>query len=160
EAGQPAQATDGGGPCPSLAGPADEAYPRWPMPNPPSAALPNPFDYTDLGNGTVRDNVTGLVWQKAVATTQAFTWSAAPAYCTSRTLPAPMGFQWHVPSRIQLISLVDYPTLAAMGGPFLASGQPPSGKYTWTSTPWVVSQIATKPQDAWMVNFGGGGGLT
>jgi hypothetical protein len=32
--------------------------------------------------------------------------------------------------------------------------------YTWTSTPWVVSQIATKPQDAWMVNFGGGGGLT
>ncbi len=32
--------------------------------------------------------------------------------------------------------------------------------YTWTSTPWVVSQIATKPQDAWMVNFGGGDGLT
>jgi hypothetical protein len=55
---------------------------------------------------------------------------------------------------------VDYSTLVAMGGPFLGSGQPPGGKYTWTSTPWVVSQIASKPQDAWMVNFGGGGGLT
>jgi hypothetical protein len=49
-----------------------------------------------------------------------------------------------------------------MDGPFLGSDEPPGGKYTWTGTPWVVSQLvdAGKPQDAWMVNFGGGGGLT
>jgi hypothetical protein len=131
------------------------------MPNPPAAALPHPFDYTDQGNGTVLDHVTGLVWQKSVVkATQSFTWAAARTYCSGLTLPAPTGFTWHVPTRIQALSLVDYTTQAAMDGPFLGSGQPPSGMYTWTSTPWVVSQIAAKPQDAWMVNFGGGGGLT
>jgi hypothetical protein len=159
--GVPATGPDGGAACPSLTGPADKAYPRWPMPNPTAAGLPNAFSYTDNGNGTVLDNVTGLVWQKTVVkATQAFTWAAAPAYCSSLTLPAPAGFTWQVPTRIQLLSLVDYTTGAAMDGPFLGSGQPPGGMYTWTSTPWVVSQIATKPQDAWMVNFGGGGGLT
>jgi hypothetical protein len=131
------------------------------MPNPPSANLPNPFHYTDLGNGTVRDEITQLVWQKTVnSSTQAFTWAAAPGYCSSLTLPAPAGTTWQVPTRIQALSLVDYTTGAAMDAPFLASGQPPGGKYTWTSTPWVVSQISTKPQYSWMVNFGGGGGLT
>jgi hypothetical protein len=128
------------------------------MPNPPAAALPNPFSYTDNGDGTVVDNVTGLVWQKVVSGSAA--WAAAPAYCASLTLPAPAGTTWQVPTRIQLLSIVDYTTGAAVDAPFLASGQPPGGKYTWTATPWVVSQIATKPQDAWMVNFGGGGGLT
>ncbi len=159
--GPPATSPDGGAPCPSVAGVADNAFPRWPMPNPPAANLPNPFSYTDLGNGTVRDDVTQLVWQKTVdQATQAFTWVDAPAYCESLTLPAPAGSTWHVPTRIQAVSLVDYTTEAAMDGPFLGSGQPPGGKYTWTSTPWVVSQIATKAQDAWIVNFGGGGGLT
>jgi hypothetical protein len=156
-----ASGPDGGAACPSLTGPADNAYPRWPMPNPAAANLPNPFHYTDLGNGTVRDDVTQLVWQKTVdATAQAFAWAAASTYCSSLTLPAPQGSTWRVPTRIEALSLVDYTTQAAMDAPFLGSGQPPGGKYTWTSTPWVVSQIATKPQDAWMVNFGGGGGLT
>jgi Protein of unknown function (DUF1566) len=155
--GPPASGS-GGAACPSLTGPADEAYPRWPMPNPPASNLPNPFTYTDNGDGTVSDHVTGLVWQKAV--TASATFAAAPAYCAGLTLPAPTGTTWQVPTRIQLLSIVDYTTGAAVDAPFLASGQPPGGKYTWTSTPWVVSQIATKPQDAWMVNFGGGGGLT
>jgi hypothetical protein len=128
------------------------------MPNPPAANLPNPFNYTDNGNGTVTDHVTGLVWQKVVSGSATF--AAAPTYCAGLTLPAPAGLTWQVPTRIQLLSIVDYTTGAAVDAPFLASGQPPGGKYTWTSTPWVVSQIATKPQDAWMVNFGGGGGLT
>ena len=161
DAGPPAGPLDGGAMCPSLTGPADNAYPRWPMPNPAAAALPHPFDYTDQGDGTVLDHVTGLVWQKTVdKTTQVFTWAAAPAYCAGLKLPAPAGFTWHLPTRIQLLSLVDYTTLAAMDAPFLGSGQPPGGMYTWTSTPWVVSQMPAKPQVAWIVNFGGGGGLT
>jgi Protein of unknown function (DUF1566) len=156
--GAPATGTAGGAACPSLTGPADKAYPRWPIPNPSVAKLPNPFSYTDNGDGTVTDHVTGLVWQKAVSGSATF--AAAPAYCTGLTLPAPAGLTWQVPTRIQLLSIVDYTTGAAVDAPFLSSGQPPAGKYTWTSTPWVVSQIATKAQDAWMVNFGGGGGLT
>ena len=128
------------------------------MPNPPVANLPNPFDYTDNGDGTVTDHVTGLVWQKVVSGSATF--AAAPAYCASLTLPAPSGTTWQVPTRIQLLSIVDYTTGAAVDAPFLGTSQPPGGKYTWTSTPWVVSQMASKPQVAWMVNFGGGGGLT
>jgi len=157
DGGTPATGT-GGAACPSLTGPADKAYPRWHMPNPAAADLPNPFSYTDNGNGTVLDNVTGLVWQKVVSGTGTF--ATAPAYCSGLTLPAPAGMTWQVPTRIQLLSIVDYTTGAAVDAPFLANGQPPGGKYTWTSTPWVVSQIATKAQDAWIVNFGGGGGLT
>jgi len=123
------------------------------MPNPPSSKLPNPFSYTNQGNGTVLDNVTGLVWQQAVPTSQAYTWAGAQTYCSSLTLA---GLTWHLPTRIQLLSLVDYATGAAMDTTYF---MPPGGKYTWTSTPWVVSQISTKAQDAWMVNFGGGGGL-
>ncbi len=155
--GPPATGTAGTA-CPSLTGPADKAYPRWPIPNPSVAKLPNPFSYTDNGDGTVTDHVTGLVWQKAVSGSATF--AAAPAYCTGLALPVPAGLTWQVPTRIQLLSIVDYTTGAAVDAPFLSSGQPPGGKYTWTSTPWVVSQITTKPQDAWMVNFGGGGGLT
>jgi hypothetical protein len=156
--GPPASETAGGAACPSLTGPADKAYPRWPMPNPPVANLPNPFNYTDNGNGTVTDHVTGLVWQKVVSGSATF--ASAPAYCSGLTLPAPTGATWQVPTRIQLLSIVDYTTGAAVDAPFLANGQPPGGKYTWTSTPWVVSQNPAKPQLAWMVNFGGGGGLT
>jgi hypothetical protein len=145
--------SDAGTGCPALTG-ADSAYPRWPMPNPASSHLVNPFQYTDRGDGTVVDDVTGLVWQKAVPTSQAYSWAAAKTYCSGLTLA---GLTWHLPTRIELLSLVDPTTAAAMDTTYFS---PPGGKYTWTSTPWVVSQIATKPQDAWMVNFGGGGGLT
>jgi hypothetical protein len=123
------------------------------MPNPPSSGLVNPFSYTDRGDGTVLDDVTGLVWQKAVPTSQAYAWADAKTYCSTLTLA---GLTWHLPTRIELLSLVDPTTSAAMSTTYF---DPPGGKYTWTSTPWVVSQMPAKPQDAWMVNFGGGGGL-
>ena len=148
----------GGAACPSLTGPADRSYPRWPVSNPVATHLPNPSSYADNGDGTVTDHVTGLVWQKVVSGSD--TYAGAPAYCAGLTLPAPAGLTWHVPTRVELLSILDPTTGAGVDAPFLASGQPPGGKYTWTSTPWVVSQIATKPQDAWMVNYGGGGGLT
>ena len=119
------------------------------MPNPAPANLPNPASYTDLGDGTVRDNVTDLVWQKAVTTTQAFTWTAAIDYCAGLTLA---GRTWRLPTRIELLSLVDFtrtsPAINTTAFPGL-----PGGKYHWTASPWVVSQIATKPQDSWIVNF-------
>lgn len=121
------------------------------MPNPASQNLPNPSSYTDLGDGTVRDNVTGLVWQKDVASSQAYAWAAAQTYCSGLTLA---GHTWHLPTRVELLSLVDFTKTPAIDGPFPG---PPGGKYHWTSTPWVVSQISTKPQDAWMVNFSDGG---
>jgi len=128
------------------------SYACWPMPNPASSGLPNPSSYTDLGDGTVKDNVTGLVWQKAVTSTQAFDWPTAQTYCTSLTLA---GRAWRLPTRIELLSLVDFtrtgPAIDTTAFPGV-----PGGKYHWTASPWVVSQIATKPQYSWIVNFSEG----
>ena len=131
--------------------------------------LPNPASYTDNGDGTVTDNVTGLVWQKAVTTSQAYAWIApldsngnclmnctypAQDYCTSLALA---GRTWHLPTRIELLSIVDYTKQPGINATYFPNT--PGSKYHWTSTPWVVSQIPppTKPQDAWMVNFSDSG---
>src|SRR5436190_8651121 len=39
----------------------------WPMPNPPSAGLPNPASYDTSRDGIVTDKVTGLIWQRRVS---------------------------------------------------------------------------------------------
>jgi uncharacterized protein DUF1566 len=122
----------------------------WPMPNPASVGLPNPSDYTDEGDGTVHDNVTGLLWQKAIdATAQKLSWDAAKSYCAALPLA---GHTWRLPTRIELLSIVDFTRV----GPAIdtkAFPGVPGGAYHWTSSPWVVSQIATKPQYSWIVNF-------
>jgi len=132
--------------------PTEFIYARWPMPNPASSGLPNPASYTDNGDGTVTDNVTKLVWQKAVTSTQAYAWCDAINYCAALTLA---GRTWRLPTRIELLSLVDFtrtgPAISTTAFPGV-----PGGKYHWTASPWVVSQIATKPQYSWIVNFSEG----
>ena len=122
----------------------------WPMPNPASADLPNASNYSDLGDGTVRDNVTGLLWQKAVdMTTQKLAWDAAKSYCAALTLA---GHTWRLPTRIELLSIVDFTRVGSAIDSTAFPGTP-GGAYNWTSSPSVVSQISTKPQDSWIVNF-------
>ena len=61
------------------------------MPNGPSevgAGAPNAETYTDNGDGTVTDTVTGLMWQKAVAA-GTFTQAQAVAFCPTLTLADP-----------------------------------------------------------------------
>jgi hypothetical protein len=146
-----ATTTDGGAAC-SYQPPSEFIYARWPMPNPASSGLPNPASYTDNGDGTVTDNVTNLVWQKAVTPSQAYSWCNAINYCATLALA---GRSWRLPTRIELLSLVDF----TRTGPAINTTSFPSvpgGKYHWTSSPWVVSQIATKPQYSWIVNFSEG----
>jgi hypothetical protein len=45
----------------------------------------NPRSYSDLGNGIVLDNVTGLEWQQATAP-GTYNWEEANTYCTTLTL--------------------------------------------------------------------------
>jgi hypothetical protein len=132
--------------------PVELIYARWPMPNPASSGLPNPSSYTDNGDGTVTDNVTHLVWQKAVTSSQAYTWCDAINYCATLALA---GRTWHLPTRIELLSIVDFSRTGPAANT-TAFPSIPGGKYHWTSSPWVVSQIATKPQYSWMVNFSDG----
>ena len=85
------------------------AWAEWPMPNGPAdvtAGAPNPESYTDNGDGTVTDNVTGLMWQQAEpAIGNIETWDNAVAHCQSLTLAGHS--DWRLPSRIELVSIVD-----------------------------------------------------
>jgi len=121
-----------------------DIWANWPMPNSPGTGLPNPESYTTLGNGTVRDNVTCLIWQRAPAP-GTYTFTQAKAYCAGLTLA---GGGWQLPTRIQLMSIVD----PAHSSPAIDSTAFPGtpAQYFWTSSPWFVT---TPPLHAWIFNF-------
>jgi hypothetical protein len=65
----------------------------------------NPPSYTDLGNGVVQDNVTGLMWQQATAPGN-YTWQQAIDYSNNLNLG---GYNdWRLPTVKELLSIVDY----------------------------------------------------
>jgi len=128
---------------------------QWPMPNPDAASaptidgsppLPNPMAY-DAGAdaSTALDLVTGLTWNRQAFQTSTF--DAAAVQC------ATVGTGWHVPTRIQLVSLIDFTQ---------PLGQATIDPVTFPSTPastfWSSSQV---PVDAatplyWVVDFSTG----
>ncbi|GIF25474.1 hypothetical protein BJ973_003751 [Actinoplanes tereljensis] len=114
----------------------DRIWASWPM-----VASP---DYADLGNGTVRDESTCLVWQKAVAPAT-HTFTEAKTYCAGLDLD---GGGWHLPSRIELTSIVD----PSRSGPAIDRTAFPGtpAQFFWTSSPWAVTK---EPLRAWIINF-------
>jgi hypothetical protein len=79
------------------------------MPNPASACLPNPASYTNNGDGSVTDKLTGLIWEGTVDP-GSYSQAAAATYCTNKV---PVG-GWRLPTRLELVSLVDF-TIAPPG---------------------------------------------
>lgn len=80
---------------------------EWPMPNSQadvSAGAPNLESYVDDGDGTVTDDVTGLVWQRDVPSST-YGQAAAILYCSDLNLANHS--DWRLPSVIELISIVD-----------------------------------------------------
>jgi hypothetical protein len=77
-----------GGTAGSSPQPDAQDWAAWPMPNSAvdvQAGAPNPASYKDNGNGTVTDNVTGLMWQQAVPL-DVYTWMDALSYCSNLQL--------------------------------------------------------------------------
>jgi len=102
----------------------------------------NPHSYTDLGNGIVRDNVTGLEWQQATAP-GTYTWAQAITYCENLTLPAGGYSDWRLPNRNELQTLVDYSRYNP------ATTFPNTqASYYWSSTTYVYDTSL-----AWYVGF-------
>ncbi len=115
----------------------------WPMPNPPSTGLPNPASY-DMGTaGVVLDNVTGLMWQRAIDG-KSFTRADARSYCANLTL-AGHG-DWRVPTAIELYSLVDF-----------TKSKPSIDSTAFPNTPavefWSSSLFAGNSGGGWFVQF-------
>jgi hypothetical protein len=108
----------------------------------------NPHSYTDLGNGVVRDNVTGLEWQKATAP-GTYTWQQAIDYCNNLSLGGHS--DWRLPTIKELTTLVDssipYP------GPTINTTFFPG---TVASNYWSSTTGAGRTTGAWGVYFYGG----
>ncbi len=102
-----------------------------------------------FNNDAVRDNETGLVWEKAPQTTIS-TWSAARAFCTDKSVGGRKG--WRLPAVHELASLVD-PSIGAPG-PTLQAGHPFSN--VQPTHYWSAVTSADFPTSAWLVFFGSG----
>jgi hypothetical protein len=118
----------------------DPNWAEWPMPNGPAdvaAGAPNPESYTDNGDQTVTDNVTGLMWQQAIAP-GTYSNAAALAYCPTLTLGGHS--DWRLPSIIELVSIVDYGSSTLINGTY----------FPGAATAFMPS---TSP-GSWIVSFG------
>ncbi len=105
----------------------------------------NPQSYKDNGDGTVTDNVTGLMWTKADAGEK--TWEAYVAYCDQLSLA---GYDdWKLPDAEEAFTIIDIS--ASPFNPVFTSDH--SGKYFWT-----MNRQADGDDKRWEVNAGGGTG--
>ena len=119
-------------------------------------AWPNPR-FTDNANGTVTDNLTGLIWLKnANVFGGQKDWATALTDCNtlaaSGTLTdGSVAGDWRLPNRRELFSLIDdsnYDLVLPTGHPFIDV----KGDY-WSSTTLVPLAVA---DFAWVVNMSNG----
>lgn len=83
-------------------------WPCWRMPTPASEGLPNAQNYTDLGNGAVRDNVTCLVWEKANPATTT-SWQVQSDRCAAFASSNYAGFSdWRLPTGLRRVVAARY----------------------------------------------------
>jgi hypothetical protein len=122
---------------------AVEKWARWPMPNVRLAGLPNPHSYDTQTPGVVVDRVTGLIWQRNLPE-KFYTFGAAQRQCDGLELAGHR--DWRLPSRIELVSLLDTTRI-----------QPSIDMTAFPSTPidwfWTSSLAADNPSAAWYVYF-------
>jgi Protein of unknown function (DUF1566) len=121
------------------------AWAAWRMPNSPDAGLPNPASYTDNEDGTVTDDVTHLMWEKAV-TGVPVDWAAAKQHCAALVFAGHC--DWRLPSRIELLSIVDLSRAAPAIDPVF----PSTPQYPF----WSSSAFYEGDKSAWIVQFADG----
>lgn len=94
--------------------------------------------FTDPGDGTVLDNLTGLHWQKGFAV-DAMSRDSARSVCTT------MGAGWRLPTILELRSIVD------------ESVYNPSIDPVFTTAPlahfWSDSSVAGSTTNGWSIDF-------
>jgi hypothetical protein len=123
--------------------------------------VPSPVPrFTDNGDGTVTDKLTGLIWTKSANALGQLTWANALIAANSLASGSLSGLltdgskagDWRLPNVRELLSLIDY----SAGGPpvpapTLPAGHPFTGVVAdkwWTSTTVVGTST-----NAWTVSF-------
>jgi hypothetical protein len=140
--GSDAGQTDGG--CSGVAADGSPGTPcvcgGFTMPNPASAGLPHAASYQDNGDGTITDRITGFLWDR-LASSSTLTHAEAVDYCAHR------GPKWRLPTRIELVSLVDF-TVPACGPTINPAFPDTPATVFWTSSPDLHD-----PNSVWGVSF-------
>ena len=114
--------------------------------------LPTPR-FRDLGNGTVKDELTGLIWLKDANCFNPQTWADAIASANALASGAcglsdgSVAGDWWLPSIKELESLIDSDRI----GPALPSGHAFTG--VQTSSFWSSTTNANSTSRAWNVNL-------
>ena len=103
----------------------------------------NPMSFTDNGNGTVTDNVTGLTWQQSDDGNRR-TWQQAADYCDS--LVWGESDNWRLPTPRELMGIVNYSMNDVSIDPVFIDAK--SSYYYWTASSAVNSLSR-----AWIVDF-------
>jgi hypothetical protein len=105
----------------------------------------NTPSYTDNGNGTITDNITGLMWQKTDGGEMTF--ENASAYVTILSLG---GYtDWRLPTGLELYSINNHDKVnPALNTTYFAKT---AAEYWWTS-----ETRADDISSVWVVNAGGG----
>ncbi len=111
----------------------------------------NPPSYKDNGDGTITDNVTGLMWQKTDS--GECTWANAQANASS--IKTGGYTDWRLPTPTELFSIMNhnYGNPAAMDKTYFPSNTSGVAEYWWTNI--IYGSDATR---VWCVNAGGGVG--
>ena len=107
----------------------------------------HPLSFTDNGDGTVTDNITGLIWQKTDG--GEMTIERAMSYCDTLTLA---GYSdWRLPTNHELFSLNKYDVSnPALNTVYFSKT---TAEYWWTS-----DRRADDAARVWVINAGGGTG--
>jgi hypothetical protein len=107
----------------------------------------NAQSLTDNGNGTITDNVTGLMWQKT--DNGESTWETAITNASSLTLG---GYKdWRLPTPSELFSIMNHNNAnPALNTTYFPSNSP-AAEYWWTSDFYGASTT-----NVWCANSGGG----
>jgi Protein of unknown function (DUF1566) len=111
--------------------------------------------FADLGNGTVIDYSTNLMWQKSDSGSAPIDWKNALAYCENLNFAGHT--DWRLPNAKELQSIVDYTRSPATSrtpaiNPVFAysNGEP----YYWTSTTLAEVNPVTTTGEAIYIAFG------
>ncbi|HEV3190236.1 MAG TPA: DUF1566 domain-containing protein [Polyangiaceae bacterium] len=117
--------------------PGGSIFANWPMPDPSTAGTDRSPTYDTTSTDVVVDRLTQLTWQRNLEP-KSYLWSDADAYC--RCLAVGGHDDWRLPTRIELVSIVDFtkPSPAIDSNAF--PGTP--GDYFWTSSPLIGNSSA------------------
>ena len=105
----------------------------------------NDMSYTENGNGTLTDDVTGLLWQKT-SDANPLTWNEAASYCNNLTLGGHAS-GWRLPALVELDSIMNLSVHSEAAIDSAFTGTEAAGY--WTST--------EDPEDSaktWILDFG------